>query len=157
MNLLVAPFTNSISINTSVFGVPRFGNLGICDVADIFLMTFGAGKTVITMVENNSNKYPVWCLANPFKIIKLSELLEQLDLTGNIESWQVSNSTLFDVCLGNNEEPSFDYYSDEEGNEFSTPTNIGDIPYLVSFEPFDTTEWLKVVIDGIEYEIVVTD
>ncbi len=67
--------------------------------------------------------------------ISLSELLCELGLTGDISSWEVSDPGLFNVVM------------DED-----TGT-----PRLISLQPFHTEEWLKVFIDGAEYEILVTD
>ena len=61
--------------------------------------------------------------------IELSVILDALKLTGNVTNVEVSNSELF---------------SYEDG-------------IIYSHQPFDTEEWMKVTIDGIEFVIVVTD
>lgn len=61
--------------------------------------------------------------------IELSVILEALKLTGSVTNVEVSNSELF---------------SYEDG-------------IIYSHQPFDTEEWMKVTIDGIEFVIVVTD
>lgn len=65
--------------------------------------------------------------------VKLQDILEYVQLQGEVQKWEVSNKELFDI------------------------ETIDDELYLVSYAPFDTNEWLKVTIDGVEYEIVVTD
>ena len=72
---------------------------------------------------------------------RLSDVLSGLGLSGEPRSWQVSDGGLFDVFPG-----------DENG-----VAPGGDISWLLSLQPFHTEEWLKVVLDGIEYEIIVTD
>ena len=65
--------------------------------------------------------------------VMLSYVLEELGISGELQSWAVSDPALFDVVL------------------------YDDIPVFLSLRQFDTTEWLKVVVDGAEYEITVTD
>lgn len=90
---------------------------------------------------------------NGYGAIRLSTLMEHLGFSGEIQSWEVSDPTLFDIFLGDENDILYEYT--DEGEEI--PTNNGTIPWMLSLGPFSTTEWLKVVIDGIEYEIVVTD
>ena len=65
--------------------------------------------------------------------VKLSTILEQVGLEGEVESVIGSNDNLF----------SFE----KKGNEW----------YVKAHQAFTSQEWMKVIIDGIEYEIVVTD
>ena len=65
--------------------------------------------------------------------VPLTEILAELGLTGAAEAVSVSNDSLFDATFENGE-------------------------WIVTAkQPFTTTEWMKVVIGGITYEIVVTD
>ena len=64
---------------------------------------------------------------------KLSKVLEHVGLSGEVSSVVGSNNNLF----------SFEKINGEW--------------YVVSHEEFHSTEWMKVTIDGIDYEIVVTD
>ena len=82
--------------------------------------------------------------------VMLSYLLEELGISGEIQSWSVSDPTLFDIFWG-------DEYGVIYDSTGLVPTNEGTIPWLLSLRPFDTAEWLKVVVDGVEYEITVTD
>ena len=84
--------------------------------------------------------------------ITLSQLLDYVGLTGEVTSWEISNPELFNIFLGDS------YGAHFESTEYETIYyDDGDIPWIVSLQPFDTEEWLKVVIDGIEYTIIVTD
>ncbi len=65
--------------------------------------------------------------------IALSAILEKLNLTGSVEAVEVSNEELFSA-------------ENESGEWFVT-----------SHKAFSTTELMKVTIDGVVYEIVVTD
>ena len=65
--------------------------------------------------------------------VMLSYVLEELGISGELQSWAVSDPALFNVVL------------------------YDDIPVFLSLRQFDTTEWLKVVVDGAEYDITVTD
>ncbi len=65
--------------------------------------------------------------------IELSEILDYVGLQGNVTYVEVSNSDLFSAY-------------EEDG-----------IWYVSANEAFDTNEWMKVTIDGIEYTIDVTD
>ena len=65
--------------------------------------------------------------------IDLNEVLNYVGLSGTVESVSVSNSELFSV----------------------DPWNGGWL--VVTKQPFDTEEWMKVTIDGTEFEIKVTD
>ena len=89
--------------------------------------------------------------------IRLSELLAQLGLAGTIQSWSVSSPALFNVYLGDENGIIYGYEPINDEESLIVPTNAGTIPWLLSLQPFSTEEWLRVVIDGVEYEIVVTD
>lgn len=65
--------------------------------------------------------------------VALSEILNTLGLEGDVTATSVSNNTLFNVI-------------EENG-----------VPVVRSLQAFDTEEWLKVIINGVEYTIVVTD
>lgn len=66
--------------------------------------------------------------------VKLRKILDKLELSGNIESVEVSNPSLFNVNKD----------SDDE--------------YVVTaIQAFTSTEWMKVTLDGIEYVITVKD
>ena len=89
--------------------------------------------------------------------IKLSELLEAIGLSGEAEVWEVSAPELFNIYLGDDNGVIYSYEVIDGSDAIEIPTNDGDTPWLLSLQPFDTTQWLGVTIDGIEYEIVVTD
>ena len=65
--------------------------------------------------------------------IALSDILSEVNLSGTVESVTVSNPELFSA-------------SDETGTWLVT-----------SHKAFSSNEWMKVTLDGVEYEIVVTD
>ena len=65
--------------------------------------------------------------------VKLSTILEQVGLEGEVESVIGSNDNLFSFEKRNNEW------------------------YVKAHQAFTSQEWMKVTIDGIEYEITVTD
>ena len=65
--------------------------------------------------------------------VALSEILNTLGLEGDVTATSVSNNTLFNVI-------------EENG-----------VLVVRSLQAFDTEEWLKVTINGVEYTIVVTD
>ena len=65
--------------------------------------------------------------------VALSEVLNKLGLNGTVSDVQVSNDTLFSV------------------------TNENGTWMVNALQAFTSTEWMKVTIDGVEYEIVVTD
>ncbi len=64
---------------------------------------------------------------------ELSAILSGLGLTGDITDVEVSNPDLLQIL---NDDGTF---------------------YFKSTEPYDTEEWMKVTIDGVEYEIAVLD
>lgn len=66
--------------------------------------------------------------------ILLSDILNHLGLTGTVENVEVSNSELFNA------------YKNDEG-----------VWLIEALQAFTSNEWMKVTIDGVEYEIVVTD
>ncbi|MBQ9301423.1 MAG: Cna B-type domain-containing protein [Clostridia bacterium] len=78
----------------------------------------------------------------------LTDILAYLGLTGETASWSVSDPALFDIYWGG---------SDGVAYEAEKPVSRGNVPWLVSLRPFDTEEWAKIVIDGTEYRITVTD
>ncbi|MBR2674175.1 MAG: hypothetical protein IKE52_01785 [Mogibacterium sp.] len=94
-------------------------------------------------------------------IIKLSRLLEYIEITGNIESYEVSNDELFTIYMGDENDVGWVYDTEERRlrEENGRPGNMegGTVPYMVSLRPFQTEEWLEVRIDGITYRITVTD
>ena len=65
--------------------------------------------------------------------IELSTILASIGLSGEVSDVSVSNSNLFNAYQENG------------------------VWYVKANQAFDTTEWMKIVIDGIEYEIEVTD
>ena len=65
--------------------------------------------------------------------IELNTILEAIGLSGKVEAVSVSNDQLFTAVQENG------------------------VWYLKSLQAFTSTEWMKVTIDGVEYEIVVTD
>ena len=65
--------------------------------------------------------------------VPLSEILSYVGIYGEIEAAYGSNDALFSI------------------------SNEGGIWTVTSHEAFDTTEWLRVTVGGVEYEIVVTD
>ena len=67
--------------------------------------------------------------------IKLSEILKTLAIEGTVSDAEVSDETLFTVT------------KDEEGDDWT----------VTALQAFSTEEWMKVTIDGTEYEITVTD
>lgn len=67
-------------------------------------------------------------------LVRLDEVLTAIGITGEIEDAEVSNNALFEA------HNSWDGYW-----------------YVYALNPFDTTEWMKVTVDGVVYEIVVTD
>ena len=91
--------------------------------------------------------------------VRISNLLEGVGLTGGeVSSYEISNTALFNIFLGDEEGIDYDYeYIDEM--EYETPKNKegGTIPYMVALKAFTTEEWLDVVIDGVTYHIIVTD
>gem|GEM_PF-3504303 len=66
--------------------------------------------------------------------MRLDAVLAAIGLTGNIENAEVSDSSLFEA------HHSWDGYW-----------------YVYANQPFNTNEWMKVTLDGIVYEIDVTD
>lgn len=89
--------------------------------------------------------------------IKLADMLDSIGITGEVSSYEVSNSELFNVFLGSEKGIIYGFDPIDEEESLIFPTNNGTIPWILSLKPFKTEEWLKVVIDGIEYEIIVTD
>lgn len=67
--------------------------------------------------------------------VPLMDILNEVGLSGTIENAEVSNQELISVGK---------YNGSEEW-------------VLSSLQPFQTTEWLKVTLDGIEYQITLTD
>ena len=65
--------------------------------------------------------------------VALADILTAVGLTGEVTAAEVSDSTLFEVS--------------NEGGEW----------VVKSHRPFSTTEWMKVTVNGIVYEITVTD
>ena len=63
----------------------------------------------------------------------ISEILPTLDLTGEVTAVEISDESLFSA-------------SNENGEWIVT-----------AHQPFSTTEWMKVTINGVAYEITVTD
>ena len=90
--------------------------------------------------------------------VKLYDLLSCIGLTGEVESWEISNPSLFNIFRGTGDEVSYDYEI-IDGYIYETPIDNpdGDSLYVVPLQMFNTEEWLKVVIEGIEYKIKVTD
>ncbi|MBP3215647.1 MAG: hypothetical protein J6M58_05385, partial [Clostridium sp.] len=66
-------------------------------------------------------------------VVPLADVLDTVGLTGNVSAVEVSDSTLFSA-------------SNESGDWVIT-----------SHQPFSSTEWMKVALNGIVYEITVTD
>ena len=93
--------------------------------------------------------------------IKLEEVLSSIGLNGKVTSYKVSDKTLFDVVKGTEDGITYRYETPEleaiEAYGIPVDNPKGNILYLVSLKPFISQEWLKVTIDDIEYEIVVTD
>lgn len=92
------------------------------------------------------------------RYVRLYDILNFVGLTGEVESWEISNNELFTILRGDETgiwEESVFIGDDEIVTPVDDPN--GTVLYLLSFTAFDTKEWVKVVIDGIEYEIVVTD
>ena len=97
------------------------------------------GKTITTTTDSfsyytveftyNNLQYSI----NGDSEVKLSTILEKVGLVGEVTSVEGSNDSLFSFEKRNNEW------------------------YVKANKAFSTTEWMKVTIDGIEYEIVVTD
>lgn len=71
--------------------------------------------------------------AGEYSKVLLKEVLEYLNIYGNVEDYSVSNGELFNIETIENE------------------------LYLVSYKPFITKEHLYITVDGIEFDIVVTD
>ncbi len=88
-------------------------------------------------------------------VILLKDLLGLIGLTGEVSAWEVSNNELFDIYRADEKEGLWYDYIDEM--EVPRDNANGTILYFVSLKPFDTQEWLKVTIEDITYEIVVTD
>lgn len=90
--------------------------------------------------------------------VKLSDILSEIGLTGEVTSYEVSNFELFDIFKGTEDYLEYVEIYDEEGNLVEYyPKNEGSVLYMVALQPFTTEEWLKVTIDEIEYTITVTD
>ena len=90
--------------------------------------------------------------------VRLSDILDFVGLAGEVESWEVSNPSLFNIFRGTEDEVSYDYeIIDEYIYDLPIDNPDGDVLYIVPLQMFNTEEWLKVTIDGIEYEIKVTD
>ena len=97
------------------------------------------GETV-TAVSEGFSLYTVEFTYNTLEFVlqggqdvALSEILSELGLTGMPTAVEVSDESLFDATLENGE-------------------------YVVEAKrPFNSEEWMKVTIDGIYYEIAVTD
>ncbi|MCR4585901.1 MAG: hypothetical protein K5686_09290 [Lachnospiraceae bacterium] len=71
---------------------------------------------------------------NGDSVIPLSEILKSVGLNGEAEAVEVSNSELFSA-------------KKEADGKW----------YVTANKPFTSTEWMKVTIEGVEYEIKVTD
>lgn len=92
------------------------------------------------------------------RYVRLYDILNFVGLTGEVESWEISNNELFTILRGD-ETGIREEYEWVGDYEIATPVDDpnGTVLYMISLQAFDTEEWLKVIIDGIEYEIVVTD
>lgn len=92
------------------------------------------------------------------RYVRLYDILNFVGLTGEVESWEISNNELFTILRGDETgiREEYEWVGDDE---IATPVDDpnGTVLYMISLQAFDTEEWLKVTIDGIEYEIVVTD
>lgn len=92
------------------------------------------------------------------RYVRLYDILNFVGLTGEVEAWEISNNELFTILRGDETgiREEYEWVGDDE---IATPVDDpnGTVLYMISLQAFDTEEWLKVTIDGIEYEIVVTD
>lgn len=106
---------------------------------------------------------------------KLSEILETVALTGEVSDWEISNTELFNIYLGQEDSPRFmmvyesdgtPIYRDEEDPNYGkvlvpyivTNDPNGNTPWVAALQPFTSEEWLDVTMDdGVTYRIVVTD
>lgn len=93
--------------------------------------------------------------------VRLLDILEYVGLSGEVTSYSVSNTELFNIFLGDEDGISYFYETVEDEYNETNPIPInnenGTVLYMVSLQSFLSDEWLKVTIDGIEYTIVVTD
>lgn len=91
--------------------------------------------------------------------VKLSKILKEVGITGEVSSYAVSDKKLFDVVKGDEDGVEYKESYDEHGNlteYYPVDKKKGEL-YLVSLKPFTTEEWLKVTVNDIEYKITVTD
>lgn len=85
--------------------------------------------------------------------VALSEVLDTVGLTGEVSDVEVSDESLFSAkkCKtadGNTPE------KDEDGNPIEDENGTW---FVFAHQAFSTTEWMKVTIGGVVYEITVTD
>ena len=125
----------------------------------ITMITISVNGKFLYKVKANSSGYTVEFtykdkeyVMNGDSTVKLSDILDYLKIFGSVEKWEVSNTKLFDIYLGKDD--GIVYKSIDKA---SVPTNNGTIPWLLAKKAFDTTEWLKVIVDGKKYKIIVTD
>ena len=92
---------------------------------------------------------------------KLSDILEYIGLSGEIKSWEISNTELFNIIMGKNDSPKLVYIYEPDKNTtalIATNDPEGNVPWVISCEPFISEEWLDVTMDdGFTYHIIVTD
>jgi len=99
-----------------------------------------AGAETVTATTEGFSLYTVEFTYNNLEYVMqgdtsvaLSEILEKVGLTGAVEAVAVSDESLFSAS--------------NEGGEWR----------VTAHQAFSTTEWMKVTIGGITYEIIVTD
>lgn len=98
-------------------------------------------ESIITVETNSFSYYTVDFYYNELMFslrggeeIPLKDILDSLGFTGEVTNVEVSNEDLFNVIKN-------------ENNEW----------IVVSYQPFQTDEWLKITIDNIDYSLIVKD
>lgn len=86
--------------------------------------------------------------------VALSEVLDTVGLTGEVSDVKVSDESLFSAKKCKTAEDGNTPEKDEDGNVIEDENGTW---FVFAHQAFDTEEWIKVTIGGVEYEIVVTD
>ena len=127
------------NLETSVYHIDDNGAAEKLDVTQEDEVTAGSGPSVSVETEGFS-LYTVEFTYNALEYVlpgdssvAMSEILSTLGLTGAVEAVEISDTTLFSA-------------SNETGEWVVT-----------AHQAFDSTEWMKVTINGVVYEITVTD
>ena len=127
------------NLETSVYHIDDTGAAQKLDVTQEDEVTAGSGPSVSVETEGFS-LYTVEFTYNTLEYVlpgdssvAMSEILSTLGLTGEVEAVEISDASLFSA-------------SNETGEWI-----------VAAHQAFSTAEWMKVTINGVVYEITVTD